>query len=56
MSRVKELYENINDLLDNTNLLTDDIAKKLQCPVEMVQDVVVQRWNEGNYDECLLDC
>jgi uncharacterized protein YoxC len=41
---MKELYTEINELLDNTNLLVDDIAQKVGCPVEMVNEIVLERW------------
>ena len=54
---MKELYTEIIELLDTTTLLCDDIAKKVGCPVSIVNDIVEQRWNErgvffnngGNY-------
>jgi hypothetical protein len=46
MARMKELYTEINDLLDNTYLLTEDIAKKLGCPIDFVNQAVQQRWND----------
>ena len=46
MSKMKELYNSINELLDTTNLLCDDIAEKVGCPVKMVHDIVEQRWIE----------
>lgn len=46
MSAMKELYNSIEELLDTTNLLCEDIAEKVGCPVKMVNDVVEQRWIE----------
>ena len=46
MSKMKELYTDINDLLETTNLLCEDIAKKVGCPVSYVNEIVQQRWNE----------
>lgn len=43
MSAMKNLYIEINELLDTTNLLCYDIAVKLNCPVSYVNDVVEQR-------------
>jgi uncharacterized protein YoxC len=44
MSAMKNLYMEINELLDTTNLLCDDIAEKVDCPVSFVHDIVEQRW------------
>ena len=46
MSAMKNLYMSIEELLDTTNMLCDDIAEKVGCPVKMVHDVVEQRWIE----------
>lgn len=46
MSAMKELYTEINKLLDTTNLLCDGIAEKVGCPVSIVNDIVEQRWIE----------
>ena len=46
MSRMAELYQDINYLLDNTYLLCQEIADELKCPVDWVNDVVEQRWKE----------
>jgi len=41
---MKELYENINYLLDTTHLLCQEIADQLSCPVEYVNQIVHQRF------------
>lgn len=46
MSKMKELYTDINYLLDTTNLLCYDIAEKLNCPVSYVNEIVKERWDE----------
>jgi hypothetical protein len=46
MSAMKQLWENINYLLDTTHLLCQEIADELDCPVEMVNDIVHQRFME----------
>jgi uncharacterized protein YutE (UPF0331/DUF86 family) len=46
MSAMKNLYMSIEELLDTTNMLCDDIAEKVGCPVRMVHDVVEHRWIE----------
>lgn len=46
MSYFSNLDLEINDLLDNTKWTCEEIANELRCPVEFVNDVVEQRWNE----------
>ena len=47
MSYMSNLDLEINDLLDNTRMSCNEIAEQLQCPVESVNSVVEQRWNEA---------
>ena len=44
MSAMKELYMEINELLDTTGLLCDDIAAAANCPVSMVYEIVEERF------------
>jgi hypothetical protein len=44
MGKMKELYENINYLLDNTLLSCSEIADELECPVDWVNEIVESRW------------
>jgi len=46
MSYMSNLHYEINELLDTTHLLCFEIAEQLQCPIELVWDIVEQRWNE----------
>jgi hypothetical protein len=46
MAAMKELWENINYLLDTTKWSCEEIANYLKCPVDMVNGIVEQRWNE----------
>ena len=46
MAAVKELWEDINYLLDTTKWSIDEIANALKCPVSMVESVVEERWLE----------
>jgi predicted XRE-type DNA-binding protein len=46
MSKMKELYTEINELIDTTNLFCEDIAEKLGCPISIVEDIVKERWKE----------
>jgi hypothetical protein len=46
MAAMKELWENINYLLDTTKWSCEEIANALKCPVEFVNEIVEQRWNE----------
>ena len=43
---MKEIYENINYLLDTTHLLCQEIADELSIPVEYVNQIVHQRFLE----------
>lgn len=44
MSKMSDLNIEINDLLDNTKLMVAEIANALDIPVEMVEAVVLERW------------
>jgi predicted XRE-type DNA-binding protein len=46
MSYMSNLDYEINELLDTTRMSCEEIATALQCPVQLVNDVVEQRWNE----------
>jgi hypothetical protein len=41
---MKELWEDIHYLLDTTKWSCDEIANALSCPVEMVNEIVEERW------------
>ena len=49
MGQMKNLWEDINYLLDTTQMLCDEIAATLECPVEWVNEVVEDRWKERVY-------
>jgi hypothetical protein len=44
---MKELWENINYLLDTTRWSIEEISNYLNCPVKWVEEVVEQRWQEA---------
>jgi predicted XRE-type DNA-binding protein len=44
MSKMSELNAEINHYLDNTRFMIDEIANAVGCPVEMVNTVVEERW------------
>jgi hypothetical protein len=46
MSYMSNLDYEINELLDTTRMSCEEIASSLQCPIQLVHDVVEQRWNE----------
>lgn len=46
MSKMKDLYMAISELLDTSTLMTAEIAEKLGCPIEIVCQVVEDRWNQ----------
>jgi hypothetical protein len=45
--QMKELWENINYLLDTTRWSIAEISNYLGCPVEWVEEVVEQRWQDA---------
>jgi hypothetical protein len=46
MAAMKELWEEINYLLDTTRWSCDEIANYCSCPVDWVNDIVEERWEE----------
>lgn len=36
----------INELLDTTIMMCDEVAAQVGCPVEWVEKIVEQRWND----------
>ena len=46
MAAMKELWEEINYLLDTTRWSCDEIANYCSCPVDWVDEIVEQRWME----------
>lgn len=44
MAAMKEIWEDINYLLDTTKYSCQEIANYLAIPVDWVNDVVEQRW------------
>ena len=46
MAGMKELWEEINYLLDTTKWSCEEIANYCSCPIEMVNGIVEDRWNE----------
>lgn len=40
----RTLSQEINELLDTTTLLCEEIADQLECDVEYVNKIVHQRW------------
>jgi hypothetical protein len=49
MAAMKELWEDIHYLLDTTKWSCEEIANSLKCPVEFVEEIVEQRWEERIY-------
>ena len=46
MSKMSYLDIEINDLLNNTKFMIDEIANILNIPEKMVEDVVAARWEK----------
>lgn len=47
MSAMKTLFTEIEELLDNTNLLCNEIALKVNCPINFVYDIVEARYHNA---------
>jgi hypothetical protein len=43
---MSELEIEINEILDTTVMLCEDIAAQVGCPVEFVEKIVEKRWND----------
>jgi hypothetical protein len=41
---MKEIYENINYLLDTTRWSCEEVANYVNCPIEWVNEIVHGRW------------
>ena len=50
MSKMADLHMQINDLLDNTKLMIDEIANILEIPETWVEEVVLERWEKIKAD------
>lgn len=50
MGKIKEKLIEIEEALDSTTLLCDDIAAMLDVPVEWVYEVVENRWRNSVQD------
>lgn len=46
MSVMSELHYEITEYLDNTKYMIDEIANAVGCPIEIVEAIVEERWNE----------
>jgi hypothetical protein len=56
MAAMKEIWEDINYLLDTTKYSCQEIADTIGCPVEWVEEIVEERWIErvgGKVDEIM---
>jgi hypothetical protein len=49
MAAMKDLWEQINYLLDTTKWSCEEVANYVKCPVEVVDGIVEQRWEERIY-------
>ena len=47
MAAMKDLWEQINYLLDTTKWSCDEVANYLEVPVSWVNEVVEERWKEA---------
>ena len=43
---MSEFEIEINELLDTTVMLCEEVAAQVGCPVELVEKIVEQRWND----------
>jgi len=46
MAAMKDLWEEINYLLDTTKWSCEEISNYCGCPIDWVNEIVEQRWNE----------
>ena len=46
MAHMKQLWENINRVLDTTKWSCEEIANYFNFPVNLVNEVVEQRWEQ----------
>ena len=46
MSKMADLHMQINDLLDNTKFMIEEIANILESPETWVEEVVLERWEK----------
>jgi len=45
MSKMADIDLSIRDLLDGTMLSCQEIADQIGCPVDWVNDIVLERWD-----------
>ena len=43
---MSEIEIQINEILDTTVMLCEEIAEQVGCPVELVEKIVEKRWND----------
>lgn len=43
---MSEIEIQINELLDTTIMMCDEVAAQVGCPVEWVEKIVEKRWND----------
>ena len=43
---MSEIEIQINEILDTTVMLCEEIAEQVGCPVECVEKIVEKRWND----------
>lgn len=60
MSKIGDLVVEINELLDTTNMLCDEIAAYAGAPLSMVEAIVQNRWlaitgQSSNMEQLVLD-
>ena len=48
---MSEIDIEINELLDPTVMLCEDIAAQVGCPVEWVEVIVEKRWNDTLFSD-----
>ena len=41
----------INELLDTTVMLCEEVAAQVGCPVELVEKIVEKRWNDTLFSD-----
>ena len=48
---MSEIEIEINELLDTTVMLCEEVAERVGCPVEWVEKIVEKRWNDTLFSD-----
>jgi hypothetical protein len=48
---MSEIEIQINQILDTTVILCEEIAEQVGCPIEFVEKIVEKRWNDTLFSD-----